>query len=73
MSIWSHCRCNYGHDKNAPKDDSVRPSRGVEKYVVRCSAWVNEPSTSRSAYRYAKAEDLRNYQAGFRAAWVLQC
>jgi len=36
--------------------------------VVRGGAWVDGGSTARSAYRYAEAEDFRNYQVGFRVA-----
>jgi formylglycine-generating enzyme required for sulfatase activity len=36
--------------------------------VVRGGAWVDGPSTSRSAYRYAEEEAFRNYQVGFRVA-----
>jgi len=39
-----------------------------EKRVVRGGAWVDGASTARSAYRYAEAEDFRNYQVGFRVA-----
>ena len=39
-----------------------------EKRVVRGGAWVDGGSTARSAYRYAEAEDFRNYQVGFRVA-----
>jgi formylglycine-generating enzyme required for sulfatase activity len=74
MYIWSCCWCNHGYGKNAPTEDSVRPNQGVcEKHAVRRGAWVNEPSTLRSAYRRAKAEDFRKYQAGFRVARVLKC
>jgi len=73
MNIRSHHRdCGYG--KNAPTDGSVRPNQGVcEKRIVRGGAWVNELSTTRSAYRYAEAEYFPNYQAGFRVVWVLKC
>ncbi len=39
-----------------------------EARVVRGGAWVDGASTARSAYRYAEAEDFRNYQVGFRVA-----
>jgi len=39
-----------------------------EKRVVRGGAWVDGGSTARSAYRYAEAEDFRNYQVGLRVA-----
>jgi formylglycine-generating enzyme required for sulfatase activity len=39
-----------------------------DKRVVRGGAWVDGASTARSAYRYAEAEDFRNYQVGLRVA-----
>jgi hypothetical protein len=54
---------------DAPADGSARPAPAVcEKRVVRGGAWVDGPSTSRSAYRYAEEEPFRNYQVGFRVA-----
>jgi formylglycine-generating enzyme required for sulfatase activity len=53
----------------APEDGSVRKHEGkCEKRVVRGGAWLDGPSTARSAYRYSELEDMRNYQTGFRLA-----
>jgi formylglycine-generating enzyme required for sulfatase activity len=61
-----------GYD-GAPADGSVRPHQGAcEKRVVRGGAWVDGPSTSRSAYRYSEAETFRNYQVGFRVVCDLR-
>jgi formylglycine-generating enzyme required for sulfatase activity len=58
-----------GGNLNRPTDGGVRPHQGAcEKRVVRGGAWVDDPSTSRSTYRYAEAENFRNYQVGFRVA-----
>ena len=67
-----HCH-QIGYE-NAPTDGPVRPHQGAcEKRVVRGGAWVDGPSTSRSAYRYAEAENFRNYQVGFRVTCQLKC
>lgn len=61
--------CHQTGYEGAPADGSVRPNQGAcEKRVVRGGAWVDGPSTSRAAYRYAEAENFRNYQVGFRVA-----
>jgi formylglycine-generating enzyme required for sulfatase activity len=53
----------------APTDGSVRKHEGAcEKRVVRGGAWLDGPSTARSAYRYSEVENMRNYQTGFRLA-----
>jgi formylglycine-generating enzyme required for sulfatase activity len=65
--------CHQPGYEGAPTDGSVRPHRGAcEKRVVRGGAWVDGPSTSRSAYRYSEAEEFRNYQVGFRVACVVK-
>lgn len=65
--------CHQTGYEGAPADGSVRPHQGAcEKRVVRGGAWVDGPSTSRSAYRYAEAESFRNYQVGFRVACELK-
>ena len=61
--------CHQQGYEGAPTDGSVRMHQGVcEARVVRGGAWVDGGSTARSAYRYAEAEDFRNYQVGFRVA-----
>jgi formylglycine-generating enzyme required for sulfatase activity len=61
--------CHQEGYAGAPEDGSVRPHAGAcEKRVVRGGAWVDGPSTCRSAYRYAEEESLRNYQVGLRVA-----
>jgi len=61
--------CHQAGYEGAPTDGSERPHQGAcEKRVVRGGAWVDGASTSRSAYRYAEAENFRNYQVGFRVA-----
>jgi len=61
--------CHQPGYESAPNDGSVRPHEGAcEKRVVRGGAWVDGPSTSRSAYRYSEVENFRNYQVGFRVA-----
>jgi formylglycine-generating enzyme required for sulfatase activity len=61
--------CHQVGYESAPADGSVRAHSGAcEKRVVRGGAWVDGPSTSRSAYRYAEVENFRNYQVGFRVA-----
>ena len=58
--------------ESAPADGSVRAHSGAcEKRVVRGGAWVDGPSTSRSAYRYAEVENFRNYQVGARVVCEL--
>ncbi len=53
----------------APTDGTVRKHEGAcEKRVVRGGAWLDGPSTARSAYRYSEVENMRNYQTGFRLA-----
>ena len=65
--------CHQIGYEGAPADGSVRAHSGAcEKRVVRGGAWVDGPSTSRSAYRYAEAESFRNYQVGFRVACELK-
>ena len=65
--------CHQAGYEGAPTDGSVRTNTGAcEKRVVRGGAWVDGPSTSRSAYRYAEAENFRNYQVGFRVACILK-
>ena len=65
--------CHQAGYEGAPTDGSVRAHSGAcEKRVVRGGAWVDGPSTSRSAYRYAEAENFRNYQVGFRVACDLK-
>ena len=62
-----------GCPRTAPTDGSVCRNMGTcEKRVVRGGVWVDGPSTSRSAYRYAEAEAFRNYQIGFRVACDLK-
>ena len=54
---------------SAPTDGTVRKHEGAcEKRVVRGGAWLDGPSTARSAYRYSEVENMRNYQTGFRLA-----
>ena len=61
--------CHQQGYAGAPTDGSVRMYGGsCEKRVVRGGAWVDGASTARSAYRYAEAEDFRNYQVGLRVA-----
>ena len=61
--------CHQQGYEGAPTDGSVRMHQGAcEARVVRGGAWVDGGSTARSAYRYAEAEDFRNYQVGFRVA-----
>jgi formylglycine-generating enzyme required for sulfatase activity len=61
--------CHQGGYDGAPGDGSVRPMAGeCVRRVVRGGAWVDGPSTMRSAYRYAEEETFRNYQVGFRVA-----
>lgn len=61
--------CHQTGYTGAPDDGSVRSHSGAcEKRVVRGGGWVDGPSTARAAYRYAEAEDMRNYQLGFRVA-----
>ena len=61
--------CHQEGYAGAPTDGSVRPAPSpCEKRVVRGGAWVDGPSTCRSAYRYAEEEAFRNYQVGFRVA-----
>jgi formylglycine-generating enzyme required for sulfatase activity len=61
--------CHQEGYAGAPVDGGVRPMQGTcDKRVVRGGAWIDGPSTSRSAYRYAEAEDFRNYQVGIRLA-----
>jgi formylglycine-generating enzyme required for sulfatase activity len=65
--------CHREGYTGAPTDGSVRAHSGAcEKRVVRGGAWVDGASTVRSAYRYAEAEDFRNYQVGFRVARDLE-
>lgn len=65
--------CHQAGYEGAPTEGSVRKGTGAcEKRVVRGGAWVDGPSTSRSAYRYAEAENFRNYQVGFRVACTLK-
>ena len=53
----------------APVDGTVRKHDGkCEKRVVRGGAWLDGPSTARSAYRYSELEEMKNYQTGFRLA-----
>jgi formylglycine-generating enzyme required for sulfatase activity len=60
--------CHIEGYEGAPADGSARDASPCEARVVRGGAWVDGPSTSRSAYRYAEKEDFRNYQVGFRVA-----
>ena len=60
--------CHIEGYKDAPTDGSARNASPCEKRVVRGGAWIDDPSTSRSAYRYAEEEPLRNYQVGLRVA-----
>ena len=61
--------CHQTGYAGAPEDGSVRPFAGqCEKRVVRGGAWLDGPSTARSAYRYSEIEGMRNYQTGFRLA-----
>jgi formylglycine-generating enzyme required for sulfatase activity len=60
--------CHIEGYEGAPADGSARNASPCEARVVRGGGWVDGPSTSRSAYRYAEKEDFRNYQVGFRVA-----
>jgi formylglycine-generating enzyme required for sulfatase activity len=60
--------CHIEGYEGAPADGSARDASPCGARVVRGGAWVDGPSTSRSAYRYAEKEDFRNYQVGFRVA-----
>jgi formylglycine-generating enzyme required for sulfatase activity len=60
--------CHIEGYKDAPADGSARNASPCEKRVVRGGAWIDGPSTSRSAYRYAEEEPFRNYQVGLRVA-----
>ncbi len=61
--------CHQTGYAGAPDDGSVRKHEGkCEKRVVRGGAWLDGPSTARSAYRYSEEEGMRNYQTGFRVA-----
>ena len=65
--------CHQIGYEGAPTDGAVRAHSGAcEKRVVRGGAWVDGGSTARSAYRYAEAEDFRNYQVGIRVARELK-
>ena len=60
--------CHIEGYAGAPSDGSARDTSPCGTRVVRGGAWVDGPSTSRSAYRYAEKEDFRNYQVGIRVA-----
>jgi len=65
--------CHQQGYAGAPSDGSVRAHEGAcATRVVRGGAWVDGAATARSAYRYAEAEDFRNYQVGFRVARELK-
>ena len=60
--------CHVEGYAGMPEDGSVRKVEACEKHLVRGGGWVDGPSTSRSAYRYAEDGKMRNYQIGFRIA-----
>ena len=61
--------CHQAGYAGAPEDGSARKHEGkCEKRVVRGGAWLDGPSTARSAYRYSEEEGMRNHQTGFRVA-----
>ena len=61
--------CHQAGYSGAPEDGSARKHEGkCEKRVVRGGAWLDGPSTARSAYRYSEEEGMRNHQTGFRVA-----
>jgi len=60
--------CHVEGYAGMPEDGSVRKVAVCERHLVRGGAWIDGPSTSRSAYRYAEDGALRNYQIGFRVA-----
>jgi len=58
--------CHQAGYAGAPEDGSARKHEGkCEKRVVRGGAWLDGPSTVRSAYRYSEEEGMRNHQTGF--------
>ena len=60
--------CHVEGYAGMPGDGSVRKVEACERHLVRGGAWVDGPSTCRSAYRYAEDGAMRNYQIGFRVA-----
>ena len=61
--------CHQAGYAGAPEDGLARKHEGkCEKRVVRGGAWLDGPSTARSAYRYSEEEGMRNHQTGFRVA-----
>lgn len=58
----------HGEYKDAPADGSARVVDVCEKRIVRGGAWIDGPSTTRSAYRHPLPDSHRNYQVGFRVA-----
>jgi formylglycine-generating enzyme required for sulfatase activity len=60
--------CHVEGYAGMPGDGSVRQVAACEKHLVRGGAWIDGPSTCRSAYRYAEDGAMRNYQIGFRVA-----
>lgn len=64
--------CQQHGYEGAPTDGSVRAHSGTcEERMTRGGAWIDGPSSSRSAYRYSEPENLRNYKVGFRVARTL--
>jgi formylglycine-generating enzyme required for sulfatase activity len=63
--------CHQEGYADAPTNGSVRQVSPCEKQLLRGGGWVDGPSTSRSAYRYAEDGDMRSYQIGVRVARAL--
>ena len=71
-NVWEWCEDNW-HDsyKGAPTDGKAWVSEDSNNNVIRGGSWINDPDSSRSAYRLYDARGDRIFNIGFRVGYVV--